>query len=530
MAESPASSLSSPPSELDTPATSTVPEPSKGKKRTTEPIEPPASRSKRARKTAVYTEVDEEEEEEELIKKENVTKATPKIKKSKVVSTTSIKEEEEVEINGSESEGAKSPKKVTKSRSKAAKVVKKEEVEEDGTTKKKVVRKKKTKEEKEAEAMPLLARTVGSKIVVGAHISSAGGVHNAIPNSVHIGGNAFALFLKSQRKWTNPALQDEQATQFLSSCKEHKYDTGHNHTPPIVPHGSYLVNLAHPDADRTKQAYDSFIDDLDRCRRLGIVLYNFHPGNCAASSNRSEGLTHLAKQLNKAHKDPSSGSVITLLETMAASGNTLGSTFEDIAEVISLVEKKDRVGVCLDTCHVFAAGYDLRTHEAYKSTIEKFDDVIGLKYLRAFHMNDSKAPLASGRDLHANIGTGFLGLRSFHNLVNDSRMWGLPMVLETPIDVKDKDTGKEVPDKSIWAKEIKLLESLVGMDVESEEFQQLEEELQEKGVSERERVQVQVDKRDEKKKPKEKKVKAAAAKKCKKAKKEESASEESGSD
>lgn len=212
---------------------------------------------------------------------------------------------------------------------------------------------------------------------------------------------------------------------------------------------------------------------------------------------------------------------------MAASGNTLGSTFEDIAEVISLVEEKDRVGVCLDTCHAFAAGYDLRTPEAYKSTIETFDNVIGLKYLRAFHINDSKAPLASGRDLHANIGTGFLGLRSFHNLVNDSRMWGLPMVLETPIDVKDKDTGKEVPDKSIWAKEIKLLESLVGMDTESEEFLKLEKELQEKGTSERERVQAQVDKKEEKKKPKEKKGKAVGKKKAKKG---ESTSGESGSD
>lgn len=525
MAESPVSVLSSPPSEIDTPATSTVPEPSKGRKRAAEPIEPAISRLKRARKTRVYTE--DSEEEEEIVKKGTIKKGTPKREKAKVVSK-SIKEDEEVEANSSESE-AESPKNVLKSKSKIKKVVKKEEIEEEGTIKKKVVRKKKTKEEKEAEAMPLLARTIGSKIVVGAHISSAGGVQNAIANSVHIGGNAFALFLKSQRKWTNPALQDEQATQFLSNCKEYKYDTGHIHTPPIVPHGSYLVNLAHPDADRTKQAYDSFIDDLERCRRLGIILYNFHPGNCAASSNRSEGLAHLAKQLNKAHQDPTSGSVITLLETMAASGNTLGSTFEDIAEVISLVERKDRVGVCLDTCHVFAAGYDLRTPEAYESTIEKFENVIGLKYLRAFHMNDSKAPLNSGRDLHANIGTGFLGLRSFHNLVNDERMWGLPMVLETPIDVKDKETGKEVPDKSIWAKEIKLLESLVGMDLESEEFLTLEKDLQEKGTSERERVQAQVDKREEKKKPKEKKGKATATKKNKKDKKEESESKESDS-
>jgi AP endonuclease-1 len=323
-------------------------------------------------------------------------------------------------------------------------------------------------------------------------------VHNAVTASVHIGGNAFALFLKSQRKWVNPALQSEHCTQFLSNCKDHKYDADTHKTPPIVPHGSYLVNLAHPDPDRTKQAYDTFIDDLDRCRKLGIQLYNFHPGNSAANESRDGAIQHLAAQLNKAHKDPLSGTVITLLETMAAGGNVLGSTFEDLAATIDLIEQKDRVGVCLDTCHVFAAGYDLRTPPAFADTITKFDEVIGLKYLKALHMNDSKAPLASQRDLHANIGTGFLGLRSFHNIVNEPRLWGLPMILETPIDVKDGDTGKEVQDKSIWAREIKLLENLVGMDVESEEFLKLERELQEKGSAERERVQDQVDRRDKK--------------------------------
>jgi AP endonuclease-1 len=325
------------------------------------------------------------------------------------------------------------------------------------------------------------------------------GVHNGILNSVHIGGNAMALFLKSQRKWTNPPLIADHCSQFISNCKEHKYDSTTHKIPPIVPHGSYLVNMAHPDADRTKQAYDSFIDDLDRCRRLGIVLYNFHPGNSAASPSREDGIKHLAGQLNKAHKDASSGNVITLLETMASGGNVLGGTFEDLASIIEHVEDKSRVGVCLDTCHVFAAGYDLRTPEAFKSTMAKFEDVIGLKYLRALHINDSKAPFGSERDLHANIGTGFLGLRAFWNIVNESRLWGLPMVLETPIDVKDKTTGKEVPDKSIWAKEIKLLESLVGMDPESDEFKNLDEELQAKGKSERDRVQDQVDRKGQKK-------------------------------
>jgi AP endonuclease-1 len=333
-----------------------------------------------------------------------------------------------------------------------------------------------------------------------------------------------ALFLKSQRKWANPPLVDDHCTQFLSNCKEHKYDSSTHKVPPIVPHGSYLVNMAHPDVDRTKQAYDTFLDDLDRCRRLGIVLYNFHPGNAAASSSRDEAIKHLAQQLNKAHKDPSSGSVITVLETMASSGNVLGGTFEDIASIISHVEDKSRVGVCLDTCHVFAAGYDLRTPEAFKSTMAKFEDVIGLKYLRALHINDSKAPLGSERDLHANIGTGFLGLRSFWNIVNEPRLWGLPMVLETPIDVKDKDTGKEVPDKSIYAREIKLLESLVGMDPENDEFMKLDKELQAKGKSERDRVQDQVNRKGQKK------VKAPKAQGKGTKKKNDSSSEASESD
>ncbi|KAF2421835.1 DNA-lyase [Tothia fuscella] len=372
--------------------------------------------------------------------------------------------------------------------------------------------------------MPLAARTVGSKIVLGAHISAAGGVHNAVTASVHIGGNAFALFLKSQRKWVNPDLQDEHCTQFLSNCKEHKYDKVNHKIPPIVPHGSYLVNLAHPDPDRTKQAYDVFLDDLDRCNKLGIHLYNFHPGNAAANESREDAIEHLAGQLNRAHKDPSSGSVVTLLETMAAGGNVLGSTFQDLASIIDLIQQKDRVGVCLDTCHVFAAGYDLRAPEVFKATIDDFDSIIGLKYLKALHINDSKAPIGSQRDLHANIGTGFLGLRSFHNIVNESRLWGLPMILETPIDVKDPETKKEVPDKSIWAREIKLLESLVGMDVESAEFKRMQVELQEKGLAERERVQDQVDRREEKKK-----ARSTKGAKRRKGKKEESSDGESSS-
>ena len=282
------------------------------------------------------------------------------------------------------------------------------------------------------------------------------------------------------------------------------------------------MNLAHTDATRTTQAYDSFVEDLSRCQKLGIKLYNFHPGN-SASSTHEEAIAHIAGNLNRAHADPSTGTVITLLETMASLGNTIGSTFEDLASIISLVNDKSRVGVCLDTCHVFAAGYDLRTPETYSATISAFDKVIGLKYLKALHINDSKAPLGSHRDLHANIGTGFLGLRAFHNIVNEPRLWGLPMVLETPIDVVAAD-GKKDEDKGIWAREIKLLESLVGMDIDSKEFMELEESLQKQGIKEREKVQDQVGRK------KAKDAKGKTKGKGKRAKKQKSDDEGLGED
>lgn len=295
------------------------------------------------------------------------------------------------------------------------------------------------------------------------------------------------MFLKSQRKWENPPLADEAMTQFHSGCKTHSYDAGKH----CLPHGSYLVNLAQLDREKADQAYTSFLDDLKRCDALGIKLYNFHPGNTNGEP-RDAAIARIAAQLNKAHK--ATKSVITVLENMAGTGNVVGSKFEDLRDIISLVEDKTRVGVCIDTCHAFAAGYDLRSPEAFEKTVAEFDRLVGPEYLKAFHMNDSKAPLASNRDLHANIGTGFLGLRAFHNVMNYAPFAGKPMVLETPIDEKGPD-GKATENKQIWADEIKLLESLIGMDPESEEFLAKEEQLQAKGVQERDRIQAQVDKK-----------------------------------
>lgn len=204
------------------------------------------------------------------------------------------------------------------------------------------------------------------------------GVQNSVTNAVHIGANAFALFLKSQRKWTNPPLDHEAKNQFISMCKEHSYSAGEH----ALPHGSYLVNLAQADEDKANQAYKSFLDDLERCEQLGIRLYNFHPGSTGGDA-RPAAIARIAAQLNKSHK--ATKTVITVLENMAGSGNVIGSTWEDLRDIIALVEDKSRVGVCIDTCHAFAAGYDLRTPEAFKKTVNSFNDIVGHKYLKAFH-------------------------------------------------------------------------------------------------------------------------------------------------
>ena len=398
----------------------------------------------------------------------------------------------------------------------------------------KVKKKRKTKEEKRAEAMPLAERTLIGKLKIamhiGAHVSGAGGtapdarhcypisnllsstgVQNSINNSLHIGGNSFALFLKSQRKWVSPPLAPEVRDQFKAFCLEHKYDAAKH----VLPHGSYLVNLAQAEPEKADQAYMCFLDDLQRCEALGIKLYNFHPGSTGPHP-RPEAIARIAAQLNKAHK--TTKTVVTVLENMAGSGNVIGSTWEDLRDIIALIEDKSRVGVCIDTCHTFAAGYDLRSPEAFKKTMDSFSAIVGMPYLKALHLNDSKAPFSSHRDLHANIGTGFLGLRAFHNVVNFTPFQDLPMVLETPIDKKGPD-GKVVEDKGVWATEIKLLEGLIGADADSEDFKKEEQRLQDIGAEERKKLQGQVDKKQQK--TLDSMFKKASPKKKKKAMKED---------
>lgn len=267
--------------------------------------------------------------------------------------------------------------------------------------------------------------------------------------------------------------------------KKHAFDVQKH----CLPHGSYLVNLAAADSTKADQAYHGFLDDLQRCESLGITLYNFHPGNTNGEP-REAAIKRIAAQMNKSHK--ATESVVTVLENMAGQGNVIGSSFEDLRDIIAEIDDKSRVGVCIDTCHTFAAGYDLRSPDAFAATMSKFDEIVGYGYLKAMHLNDSKAPLDSHRDLHANIGTGFLGLRAFHNVMNCEHFQNIPMILETPTDRKGPD-GKSFDDSQVWADEIKLLESLIGMDAEGQEFRALEKRLQEQGEQERNRIQEQID-------------------------------------
>ncbi|KAK8056352.1 hypothetical protein PG993_001579 [Apiospora rasikravindrae] len=424
-------------------------------------------------------------------------------------------EEAEVKSETPEVEDTKASRKARPTKRKAAVEEDDEVVKAEKDTKSAPAKKTRTAKTKIEDTMPLAKRTAVSSLkqamYIGAHVSGAGGVQNSVHNAVHIGANAFALFLKSQRKWDNPPLAAEARDAFRSLAKQHDFDA-HRH---CVPHGSYLVNLAAADKAKGDQAYASFVDDLHRCEALGIVLYNFHPGN-TNGEDRAEAIGRIAARLNRAHK-ATKGTVVTVLENMAGQGNVIGCRFEDLRDIIAQVDDKSRVGVCIDTCHTFAAGYDLRSPEAFAETVKAFDDVVGNKYLRAFHLNDSKAPFDSHRDLHANIGTGFLGLRAFHNVMNHEPFQGLPMVLETPIDRKGAD-GKSVEDKQVWADEIKLLESLIGMDPESDEFKALDVKLQAQGEDERNKLQAQADRKgakDAKKAEKAAKPKAAAAAKKK---------------
>lgn len=309
---------------------------------------------------------------------------------------------------------------------------------------------------------------VECKFKFGAHVAMAGGVSKAVTNAMDIGANSFALFLKSPRKWVSPDIKDEEASEFKRLCEKYNY----NPRTDILPHGSYFINLANPDAEKEEKAYGLFLDDLKRCEKLDIGLYNFHPGS-SLDGDRSEALKRLAKNINRAVKETSFVKIV--IENMAGHGNLIGSDLQDIRDVIDMVEDKSRVGVCIDTCHTFAAGYDISDMEKWLAFWAKYEEIIGWEYLSAIHLNDSKAPLGANRDLHQKLGYGFLGLEAFRIVANDHRLQNIPIILETPV-------GK---DDSVYGEEIKLLEWLQDKKIDDPEYIERSEELSKLGAKER---------------------------------------------
>ena len=272
---------------------------------------------------------------------------------------------------------------------------------------------------------------------VGAHVSAAGGVENAPINAHEIGAKAFALFTKNQRQWVAAPLTDESIKKFKENCQKYGYKPEH-----ILPHDSYLINLGHPEEGALKKSRDAFIDELKRCEQLGLDRLNFHPGSSLGKISDEQCLKTIAESVNMALNHTSG--VIAVIENTSGQGNNLGYKFEHLAAIISGVEDKSRVGVCIDTCHAFTAGYDIRTAGKYRKTCEEFERIVGFEYLKGMHLNDSKKELGSRVDRHDSIGEGFIGIEAFERIMNDSRFDGIPLILETP-------------DPVIWPQEIRML-------------------------------------------------------------------------
>ena len=272
---------------------------------------------------------------------------------------------------------------------------------------------------------------------IGAHVSASGGVENAPLNAHAIGAKAFALFTRNQRQWKSAPLSKKSIMLFKERCEEFGYKAEH-----ILPHDSYLINLGHPEAEGLQKSREAFLDEMQRCEQLGLDRLNFHPGSHLNKIGVEECLTRIAESINWV-LDQTSG-VCAVLENTAGQGSNLGHTFEQLAYIIDKVEDKSRVGVCIDTAHTLAAGYEIRTVESFTDTFRKFDEIIGFSYLRGMHINDSKKELATRVDRHDSIGKGFMGLTTFELLMKDARFDHIPLILETP-------------DESVWAEEIASL-------------------------------------------------------------------------
>lgn len=276
---------------------------------------------------------------------------------------------------------------------------------------------------------------------IGAHVSASGGVENAPVNAHEIGAKAFGLFTKNQRQWVSGSYTKANINGFKKNCEKFGYLPGQ-----ILPHDSYLINLGHPEKEGLQRSRDAFLDEMQRCEQLGLDRLNFHPGSSLGQITEEVCLKIVAESINMV-LDKTKG-VTAVIENTAGQGSNVGYKFEQIRFIIDLVEDKSRVGVCLDTCHAFTSGYDIRSVEGYQSTFQEFEKIIGFKYLKGMHLNDSKKDHGSRVDRHDQIADGFLGVEVFKRIMNDPRFDNIPMILETP-------------DENRWKKEIALLYGMI---------------------------------------------------------------------
>ena len=273
----------------------------------------------------------------------------------------------------------------------------------------------------------------------GAHVSASGGVENAPRNAHEIGATAFALFTKNQRQWAAPPLSQAQIEAFKEACEKYGYSA-----EQILPHDSYLINLGHPEEEGLQKSRDSFFHEMSRCEALGLDRLNFHPGSHLKKISEEESLDRIAESINMALERTEG--VIAVIENTAGQGSNLGYDFAHLRYIIDRVEDKSRVGVCIDTCHAFAAGYDLSTEESCEKVFAEFEQIVGFKYLKGKHLNDAMKPLGSRVDRHSPMGDGVLGIDVFRYVARDKRFDGIPLILETP-------------DESRWAEEIARLKA-----------------------------------------------------------------------
>ena len=274
---------------------------------------------------------------------------------------------------------------------------------------------------------------------IGAHVSISGGLENAPVRARELGATGFALFTKNQRQWMAKPLTDREIDAFKAACQEAGFAPA-----AILPHDSYLINLGHPEADGLAKSREAFIDEMRRCEQLGLDRLNFHPGSHLQKISEEQSLDRIAESINLALAQ--THGVTAVIENTAGQGSNLGYRFEQLRYIIDRVEDQSRIGICIDTCHAFAAGYDLRTAAAYERTFAQLDEIVGIRYLRGMHLNDAMKPLGSRIDRHAPLGDGEIGWECFRYIAHDARFSGIPLILETP-------------DESRWPDEITRLKS-----------------------------------------------------------------------